>query len=142
MPGLFGSGNSQSGDTISNGKSLSACIRSSGQGSRTPRDRRFVDSLLEGDGFELPVPREIRCFIRCLSASNSRASRGQNSEPGMAYLVHRLLTIRQGRLTLHRARLVPVMISTPGHRVLSRRHCRAPPTWFLPEELCRFPDKQ
>jgi hypothetical protein len=23
------------------------------------RDREFADSLLEGDGFELPVPREI-----------------------------------------------------------------------------------
>ena len=37
-------------------------------------------------GFELPVPREIRCFIVCLSASNSGVCRGQNTKPGVVAL--------------------------------------------------------
>jgi hypothetical protein len=38
------------------------------------------------------------------------------------------------RCSLARARLAPVMISMPGHRVLRRRQRRAPPAWFPLEE--------
>jgi hypothetical protein len=34
-------------------------IMRSNNGRRLERNRKFVDSPLEGDGFELPVPREI-----------------------------------------------------------------------------------
>jgi hypothetical protein len=42
----------------------------------------------------------------------------------------RVLRFAGERSTLNRARLAPVMISTPGHRVLRRRQCRALPVWF------------
>jgi len=41
-----------------------------------------------------------------------------------------ILTMHRGEVYPDGARLAPVMISTPGHRVLRRRQRRAPPAWF------------
>ena len=92
-----------------------------------PRDRSSLDSLLERNGFELPVP-GFKSHLLRRSGAWSRKGPGSHS---------RVLTTDNGRFTVRRARLAPAMISTPGHRASRRRQREALPAWrdFLESRL-------
>ena len=84
------------------------------------RNRKFEDSPLEGNGFELPVPGFKSSIFLHRSGAWSR-----NGAPSHS----RVLTTNNGRFTVRRARLAPAMISTPGHRASRRRQREALPAW-------------
>src|SRR5215472_6944940 len=91
------------------------------------RNRKFADSPVEGNGFELPVL-GFRSSI-FYTAPETWSRKGPRS-------ASRVLTTDNGRFTVHRARLAPAMISTPGHRASRRRQREALPAWrdFLGEQ--------
>jgi len=92
------------------------------------RNRKFADSPLEGNGFELPVL-GFRSSI-FYTAPETWSRKGPRS-------ASRVLTTDNGRFTVHRARLAPAMISTPGHRASRWRQRGALSAWrdFLESRL-------
>jgi hypothetical protein len=73
--------------------------------------------------------RWMRTFGTGRGSIFSRPPRNPASKP--AGNQNRILTIDKSRFTVHRARLAPAMISTPGHRASRRRQRGALPAWPL-----------
>jgi len=89
--------------------SLRSTSRRSGDAAPPPRNRWFVDSPLEGDGFELPVPRAMQAPFT--TASSTRNSYQCSPDRGLAALAIAIgecaRTLKMARPSARRHRLQP-----------------------------------
>jgi len=89
--------------------SLRSTSRRSGDAAPPPRNRWFVDSPLEGDGFELPVPRAMQAPLT--TASSTRNSYRCSPDRGLAALAIAIgecaRTLKMARPSARRHRLQP-----------------------------------